>query len=427
MDLRELVPGAKYMPITPTKELNVADLCHAGMFDRAAESLDGWRGIGLRPARNGHNDSEYAKALQWAAVISVELAISRQIAIGDNARDMLTESAMLSGDEEPFVWLGVCYLRCGEYGEAEAVLSTCIERKLSESARFLALRNLAVVKTYKSEFDKAIRLLHEAETLIDAAPVIGRGKLFLQRGLVYRHLSDLESAVLSYERAAEYFEEAGSRNYQGAVQLNLSRVLAEKGDYLRAHIYAEHAASIFHSLNDKLYAAKAWDEIARIYLRENKFEQAERAATRAVALVDKGEQEQVLAECLITHGQILSQRTLSEAVSSLTRAAEICARLGDDRQRASADQELSRLIKGAKDISTAVAAAIRPIEHRLIKNSLVRNNGIVTRVAAELGVPKETIFKKIRTQFPDLLNERRPVVKRRPRSVRTPGTNSHKS
>lgn len=417
------------MSIAVAKELSaVAGYCQADAFDKAAECLDGWRGIGIRPFRNSANDLEYAEALQWAAVISVELSLKKQVPIGDAARDMLTESATLSHSEEPLVWLGVCYQRTGEYREAEAVLSTSLAHELGPSLRFLALRNLAAVKTYQSQYVEALRLLDEAAKIITFAPVIGRGKLYLQRGLINRKRNDLNDAIANYEKAETYFEEAGSRSYQGAVSLNLARVFCLKGDYLRAHVYAESAASTFESLQDKFRCAKAWDEIARIYLQENKFDNAERAASRAVAIVERGEQGQVLAECLITHGQILSQRALVEAVASLSRAAEICDRLGDLEQKRTADKELARIIKSAKRITEAAQAAVRPIEHRLIKDSLLRNKGIVTRVSAELGIPKETIFKKIRKQFPDLLDERRPIVKRRPRTTtRTPGANSNNS
>jgi tetratricopeptide (TPR) repeat protein len=412
------------MLTTAKWERTVSDYCHRGDFEQAASVLEGWRGIGIKPYRNGQSNEKYAEDLQWAAVISVELSLAKQISIGDAARDMLTESADLSNSQTPLVWLGVCYYRCGEYGEAGAVLASCLEHPLDNETRFLALRNLAVVRTYQGHLDHALSLLTDAEHLLSSAPPVGQGKLYLQRGLIYRQLKRPDDAIAEYERAGRCFEQACSRRYEAAVSINMAGVFLDVKDYLRAHVSAERAASLLNSIGDKLHAAKAWDQIARIYLAEDQLDSAERAARHAIALVENGDQGQVLAECLITHGVILGKRGVAQSAQALMRAAGICSHLGDHRQAREANEELARIVKESKSLSTMIAEVIRPLEHRMIKDSLTRHKGVISRVAVELEIPYETLIKKIKNQFPDLMDERRPVVKRRKSVLRAKSHNS---
>ncbi len=204
----------------------------------------------------------------------------------------------------------------------------------------------------------------------------------------------------------------------------MAGVFLDLNDYVRAHVSAERAVSLLDSLGDKLHSAKAWDQIARIYLAEDNLDGAERAARRAVSLVEAGDQGQVLAECLITHAIALAKRGAKQSAEALTRAARICSHIGDHKQARQANEELARLVKSSKHLITSMSDAIRPLEYRMIKDSLVRNRGVISRVADELGIPYETLIKKIKNQFPDLTCERRPIVKRR-KSV--PRANSHNS
>src|SRR5436190_2993912 len=176
------------MPTVTNKILSASECCDRGEFEAAAAALPGWTGIGLRPYRNGQDDKSYAETLQWSAVISVELGLSAQVPIGDAARDMLTESARLSRSASPLVWLGICYYRCGEYSEADAVLVSALNLDLSPSDRFLALRNLAVVRTHRTRYVQALQILDEAATFLDSAPLISKGKFYLQLGLIHRQL-----------------------------------------------------------------------------------------------------------------------------------------------------------------------------------------------------------------------------------------------
>lgn len=410
------------MAVTTEIGMSVADLCHQADFESAAAALTGWRGIGLRPHRSGQNDPQYAESLQWAAVISVELSLAKQIPIGDSARDMLTESARLSTSAEPLVWLGICYYRCGEYDEAGAMLTAALESELSDSGKFVALRNLAVVQTYKDQLETALKTLAMAELLFDAAPTIGKGRLHLQRGLIYRRLCRLNDAIREYEKAERCFEEGRYRRFEAMVSNNLAGIFCDQENYIRAHVYAQRAVSLFESLKDKLNSAKSWDQIARIYLAEGNLDSAERATRKAVAYVEFGEQGQVLAECLITQGHAFSRRGLTLAQESLTKAAEICAKIGDKKQAQEANRELAELVKRSRDLISSVAVALRPVERQVIRESLVRHNGVVSHVAAELKMPNATLRKKIERQFPELLTERKPIVKRRKGLL---GANSH--
>jgi len=407
------------------KETSVSGYCERGDYESAAQALTGWRGIGIRPARDGASDAEFAERLQWAAIITVELSLKKQIPIGDSARDMLSESARLSQSVVPLVWLGTCYHRCGEYGESSVILESCLERDIDPASRFLALRNLAVVRECQGRYDAALDLISEAEQWLGHASLVSRGKLYLESGLVHRLRNELDKAVAEYEKADQYFEDAGNVNYEGAVSLNLAHVFLQKDDYLNAHVRAQRAVSIFQSLGDKLHCAQAWDEIARIYLAENKLENAERAARQAIALVEGGDQGQVLAECLITHGTILGKRAFTQASESLERASAICANLGDEKQMHAANEQLARIYKDYREVASVIAAGLGNIERRVIKESLTKHSGVLSKVATDLGIPYEALRKKISSQFPDLSMERCPI-KRRKSVLSTKPNNSHK-
>ena len=191
------------------------------------------------------------------------------------------------------------------------------------------------------------------------------------------------------------------------------RIFLEAGDFLRAHVNADRAASLFASIDNSLHCAKAWDEIARIHLAEKRLDWAERAARKAVSLVTRGDQAQVLAECLVTLGTILGERGLVEADEVLGKAARLCASIGDRAQAAEASEARIRILKNGRRLITSISNSLRPIEHEMIKELLVKHKGVIARVAAELEIPYDTLMKKLRTQYTDLISVRRPIRHRR--------------
>jgi DNA-binding NtrC family response regulator len=132
-----------------------------------------------------------------------------------------------------------------------------------------------------------------------------------------------------------------------------------------------------------------------------------------VSLVEGGDQSQVLAECLITLGTVLGERALIESEEVLSRAASLCAGLGDDTQEAHANDALLRILKTGKKLLSQISDQLRPLEYKMIKGALLRHNGVISRAALDLEMPYQTLIKKIQTQYQDLLPARRPIRNRR--------------
>jgi tetratricopeptide (TPR) repeat protein len=409
------------MPITTKQStVNHADadlLLRLGDYAGSAKSLGAlWPGVGLMPSRNGHGDEFYARLLMTCGFLTIKLGNIGQVKVQAIAKDMLTESARLFGGhpDRQTAWLrlGAVYLLCGEYNEAATLAETLLNTDTDVEVVFAATLVRAIAEIGLKQAGKSLDSLASVEMLVPVVPTIDQGKFYLNRGVAWRNLSEPNKAIEDYNRALELFEDVKALRWEAATANNLAGVYTDLGQFQRAHTFVERAISLFRQLGDKAHEAKSWDQSARIYLKEEKFNWAERNASTAVAML-VGDNQTWRAEALVTHGIALSRIGYQRATDDLLEAVRICEHVGSLQQADEARLELWRTTRTARKLSESVTEALRPLESSIIERVLAKYDGAITHAASDLGLNRNALQKKI-TQ----LGLTRKPKRKRHRSIR---------
>lgn len=420
------------MPLSLQKEHSLQDLYRKADFAAIAERI-GWRVGGDMPSREGRSDLEYAEHLLWCGVAESNLAGFKVSGAQSRAKDMLSRSARLFGDDNRAhvarAWLGWAYNWTGEFGEALTMAETVLAAPVTSRDRFGALLLKAVVYCRQGLIALALAAILEMQPFYDDVDDLMKGRFHNQRGRVLKLMGERDRAIIDYDSAAQFFERAANLQGEGIAANNLSSIFLDAGRFIEAHNYAERACSLFHRLGDKTYEAKAWDQTALIYLAENNLKSAERAAKHAVSLVQGSDQSSTLAECLITHGTILARLGFDDAQRKLTQAIELCEHVGDTHQSKIAYSALTEMVRRGKDMARGILDCVKPVEVAAIRRAMELHHGKVSVACEDLGMSASGLKKRLealKSQGIDI--ERSKIYKRPHRSiVRTPGANGKNS
>lgn len=388
------------------------DLASKGDYREAIEALgDHWPGVGVEPACEGTTDLEYAKLLLVCGILTVELGSWTSTRCQASAKDLLSKSVRLFGNEACDVaryWLAIAYLRCGENNEALAITDSILGQKnasaeivfLAGAVKGLTLLNLGKVPESAQAFDSV-------EIFLSAVPPMSRGRFLLNRGMLCRASGRLDDALACYEQAISMFRLAGSVRHQAAAHNNIAVVYTEQRRLVEAHAVARKALAVFEELGDLAHQAKVWDQIAQIYGLQENFAQMEQCASRAVEILSASDHEGWLAESLITLGTALAHLGMERTKGTLTRALAICNRLTDTKQAKLAVDAMWRIVKTGKDVRKALDRELLPIEETVYREVLAANRGRITATAETLDLNHQVLAKRLETRFPDLLPPKR--------------------
>ncbi len=273
---------------------------------------------------------------------------------------------------------------------------------------------------------------------------------------------------MEYAAASFHFEQAGHRRFRASVENNLAFLLHKIGRFEDAHAHLDCARSLWADLNDVKSVAQSDDTRARSFLAEGRLVKAETFARQAVAILETGGEQSLLAEALTTLGVVLARRgNATKARFALGRAIEVARDSGDPESAGRASlsimeelgmetpatelvaiyQSAVALLEKSQDPSTSkrlVACAsvvIRCLgtaangngqstepgwdgfslkremlksEKALIQRALSDSGGVVSRAARLLGFKHhQSLIILINSRHRDLLNARSPVKTRR--------------
>lgn len=352
------------MPHSIQQEIGVGlalDLCDCGRYRDAEEVLG--------PFRENPN-----YLLAAGTVASWRGQQDQRRGAQEEAKDLFSKSARLYGDSperaEPIAMLALCYWRCGEQSEA---LITVNEALGVNPHSFRAVLVKAIILTDQEHLGAAQSTLKAIvpETLT----VAQRGRFYHQRGFIYEKLAQRESrakarqtrdrAILDYTATAMCMEEIGHLSGLATARNNLAAVLSDCGRIEEAHQKVDNAIALWSDLGDRGQLAQAFDQKARIYLKEHKAPDALTFATKAVELLRRGEQLAWLAEIEVTQ-----------------KRAEIMKRNEEE-------------------------------ERDLIAKALKATDGATTKAAVLLGLTQPGLAFKLKHQYPELLPLRKQPRARR--------------
>ena len=380
------------------------------------------------------------------------------------------------------VELAYCYWYEGELNEARIVFTEALQRLTTEgNTRARALVGLARVEWSASRYEDAFRILNDNAPLFKKiTDHTIKATYHNQLAIVLWELAKSENKIDFLRQAVREYEEADhhlklTRNVFFRVDLknNLGNVLRLLRRFKEAHKYLAEARRLAVSVRDKLRIAQIDETRAQVFIAEKRFKEAESVARGVVSVLAKTDRSGLLAEALITHGIILARLNQPERSQfCFQRAIEVAQQVGalnkaglaslsmieeveqlsrEELQAAfirarqwladcQSKELLLRLIEAADKVvsclgdnlsaeaaneilstkSPHLQKAVLEHEAALIKQALAKVNGSVTRAAALLGLSHQGLAYVIQARHENLLKERSPVRRRRPRK-RQPG------
>ncbi len=402
-----------------------------GEYEEAREMLSGlWPRVDQRPRVKGLEPDIAAEVLLRAGVLTGWITNAQE-----QAKDLLTESLAIFESRkykkkiaEAQTELGLCYMRLGEHDNASDLLKLALaELAIDNELKAKAVLRLSIVKRNAS-------LLYEALTyLSNNGPLFDKINSQLLKGCYHQTLGDvlkdlcesdrsgdyLDRAFLEYTAASYHFEQAEHRRYLANVENNLGFLYLKINCCNEAHEHLNRARRIFTSLRDRIALAQVDETRARVFLKEKRNAEAEKAARSSVQALETRDRPSLLAEALKRHGMALARlghyipalnafrRAIDLSQDSVNRAADIAL---------TAFQELGDRLA----VRSAVTTSGRPLndeifllEHSLIKHALEDAQGRVTFAARTLGMSYQRLTHKLQTKHKDLLKDRNPATKRR--------------
>jgi len=325
------------------------ELENAGNFETATQALGSlWEGIGVHPDLRGFEQHTQAVILLRVGVLSGWLGSAQQVAGSqDAAKDLISESLSLFASlgetgraVEAKIELAWCYWREGCYDEARVMLRQAVD-DVPDSE--LELKALAQVR--RAEVERSAARHRDALTiLLDAAPLIRQCESHALKGKFHSTLAGtwesigvaekrpdyIDNALIELTAASFHLEEAGHTHYLASVENNLGFSLFRAGRFDEAFEHLERARRLFIRLKDGVRAAQVDETRARALLAQGCNSEAERIVRAAVRALERGDEQALLAEALITHGIALTRlERRAQARDTFRRAVAISEQLND--------------------------------------------------------------------------------------------------
>jgi tetratricopeptide (TPR) repeat protein len=401
-----------------------------GEYEGAREILSGlWPRMGQRPRVKGLESDTAAEVLLRAGVLTGWLGSDQITDAQEQAKNFISESLTIFESRkykkkiaEAQTELALCYARTGEYDNASDLLKLALRELTTDSElKAKAVLRSGIVKRHASLLDEALIYLTNNGPLFEKinSPLL-KGCYHQSIGDVLLELCEsdrpgdyLDRAFIEYSAASYHFEQAEHRRYLANVENNLGYLYLEINHCKEAHEHLNRARRIFTCLKDRIALAQVDETRARVFLKEKRDAEAERAARSSVRTLESSDRPSLLAEALKRHGMALARlghysaaldgfrRALDSSQDNSNRAAEIAL---------TAFQELGTRLAVKDAITTSgrpLDEEVFSLEHELIKHALDDAEGRVTFAARTLGMSYQRLTHKLQTKHKDLLSHKK--------------------
>lgn len=375
--------------------------------------------------------------------------------------------------------IAYCYFREGALNEARIMLTEALEKLPTEgNTRARALLKLTTVEWSASRYNVALSILTENAYLFKKVTNhTTRGNYHNEHAIVLRHLAKsdplqkddlLQQAIREFKAADHHFRLAKNKVFQATVKNNLGLIFFNLSRFKDAHSYIADARKLAVSVRDKPLTAQFDESRAQVLIAQRRVKEAEFVARGAVRALEKSGHQCLLAEALTTYGIALArQGKTDQAQFNFQRAMEVARQVDalskaglaaltmieelDDLSRTilqSSFQRASEWLANAQStelVARFAAAAnkvyvalngeltteeateallnkpfdlheeVLKLENALIRHTLAKVNGSLTRAAEQMGMTYQGLAYIIQSRHPELLKERSPVRRRAPR------------
>jgi tetratricopeptide (TPR) repeat protein len=394
-----------------------------------------WQHLGERPKVEGLAQSTAAEVLLRVGVLTGWIGSKQQIPDAqETAKDFISESISTFESfsymkvAEAQTELALCYWRSGDYDEARLILNELLAKIDADGeVKAKALIRLAMVEYSEDRLSEALEILTDSADLFEAitSPTLkgsyhnNLANLWMEMSKSKNREDYTDRAFVELAAASYYFEEAGHKSYLANVENNLGYLYFKAGSFKDAHDHLKRARRIMSGLKDKIALGQCEETHARVFLTEGRNAEAERTARSAVETLEKGEQQDLLAEALITHGTALARlHFYSQSYATLQHAIDVAQAAGATSHVGKAAivimEELGDHLspRKVKTLSArTLVEEVRRYESDLIKQALITSKGSLTRAARLLGITHQRLSYLIEKKH-KLLSARTPINRR---------------
>jgi tetratricopeptide (TPR) repeat protein len=409
-----------------------------GEYEEAREILSGlWPRLAQQPQVTDLEPDIAAEVLLRAGVLTGWIGGDQIGDTQEQAKDLISKSLAIFESRnykkkiaEAQTELALCYMRIGAYDNASDLLKLALAELTTDGElRAKAVLRSGIVKRHASQLNEALIYL------TDNAPLFDKINSPLLKGCYHQTLGDvlkdvcesvrpgdyLDRAFLEYTAASYHFEQAEHKRYLANVENNLGFLYLKINCCKEAHDHLNRARRIFTCLKDRIALAQVDETRARVFLKEKRDADAEKAARSSVRTLETSDRPSLLAEALKRHGMALARLGhYSAALNAFRRAID----LSQDSFNRAADVALTAFQELGERLAVkeAVTTSGRPLheeifllEHELIKYALANADGRVTFAARTLGMSYQRLTHKLQTKHKDLLKNRSPLRRRTPK------------
>jgi CheY-like chemotaxis protein len=459
-----------------------------GNYEAAREAMgEFWRDIGKRPLLDSLEVLTAAEVLLRAGALTGWLGSSEQSEGGqEKAKSLIYESIRifetLPNEEkvaEAQTELAVCYWREGAFDEARVVLQQALSRldNSDSEVRAVALLRSVIVEVTAKRFNDALRIHTEAIPLFRKVHNdVLQGKFHHSFANVLNYLSATEcreeyvdQALIGFTAASYHYEQAGHARYQACVENDIGFLYSTISRFAEAHEHLDRAQALLTSLKDRVHLAQVDETRAKVLLKQRREAEAEKLASSAVRVLEKGGEQSLYAEALTTQGIALARLGHShKAYEVLQKAVKVAYEAGDNESAGQAAMtiieeceshlsglELSKIYERTDELlgktqnmatlkrlgacarrvlfrthashsphdwtGFSFKDAVRRYESHLIERALRDAGGMVSRAAQLLGFKHhQSLVSVLKNRHKQLLHVRTPIVPRKRSIIRAP-------
>jgi tetratricopeptide (TPR) repeat protein len=451
-----------------------AGLIYAGQYEAARDELgELWAGIGKRPQLNT-TPHLTAEILLQCGTLSGWLGSSKQLDVQEKAKDLLSEAfrifqtlGLRTKASETQYELGMCYFRRGSYDEARVVLNEAMKGLENAELQAKILIRQTIIEIWVGKYHEAWQMLDKARPAFEASSHALKGRWHGQMALILRKLATAEEradyadrAIIEFTAAIYHYEEASHERYCAINLNNLGMLSFKIGRYQEAYEHLDRAHSFLEKVKDIGLLTQVEETRARVFLAEERYEEARRVIIGVVNIFEKGGEQALLANALTIKATIqarigdndYSLHTFRRAINIAENAGALsnagraalsmleehgAARLSEyeiyslyrraDRLLATTQdaEDIARLCacariatkklfgKNLSDADFFLPDALLAYEARFVEQALEEERGIVTRAAKRLGLSHQRFLYILEARHGKLRGKRKPGVKRK--------------
>lgn len=282
----------------------------------------------------------------------------------------LARALLHSGDYEP------CITECRNerkfaHGPVKQMAASLIEA----TARF-----------YQGHYGESLKTLDGASGLVDRVAPLQKAKYFAQRAAALRKRNDKkkgdkDAALIDYEAARYWAEDANHELTLASIRNNLAKVYSEAGRFDEAIEESDGAIQTAERLNDDMCLGTFYDQRAQVLIDMRRYSEALEFSEKAMCLLTGHPSE---TEARETHGKALiglgscylETNDPLESLRSRRAAAKIIESSPDDKAISLAlTRTGGRVRQAAKLLGMQHSALIKIVQQRGLARTPKRQRG----------------------------------------------------